>query len=94
MLFLMLQQCSTGFLHFAFEPLRFPIIFGGHDQSREQIDKPVVPERSDPVFRHQVFAIRAGHHERRILGKSGNGQGGFCKTVFYVLFSLFPGQPA
>ena len=58
----MFQQCSTGFVQLFFESIRFLVIFGGHNQALERIDKPAVPERGDAVFRVQVFEIRAVHH--------------------------------
>ena len=63
----MLQQCSTGFVQLFFESHRFLVIFGGHNQALERIDKPAVPKGGYAEFNVQVFTVRAGHHERRIM---------------------------
>jgi hypothetical protein len=63
----MLQQCSTGFVQFFFKSHRFLVIFGGHNQALERIDKPAVPKGGYAEFNVQVFTVRAGHHERRIM---------------------------
>jgi hypothetical protein len=67
MSFLMLQQCSTGFVHLFFESLRVLVIFGGHGQALERIDKPAITKRGYVEFSVQVFTVRAGHHKRRIM---------------------------
>jgi hypothetical protein len=91
MLRLMPHQSPFRLFHLVFEASRLFFVPIRSVKSIERIDKPAVPKHGDAIFRVQVFTIRAGHHERRILENREMGKRDVATQRFITLLAFSPG---